>query len=124
MTREEVINLEAGDRVEHTLDTAHGEALPNARYSAPREIVEIFARGISDKGHAYVCFYTEFGAGSRMSGTILEGEEMYRLAGNRRDEGPAPTHRDARRVAVTDEELDAIDTVEEWINRAQQAVQR
>jgi len=35
---------------------------------------EIFARGISDKGRAYVCYYTDTGSGGRVSNSIMAGE--------------------------------------------------
>ncbi len=80
MTKQDIEGLQIGDRLEHTLDTAYGNVLPGARYSAARTVVEIFARGISIKGTAYVCFYTDFGPNSRISGSIGEGEQSYRFA--------------------------------------------
>jgi len=78
MTREQVLNLKVGDRVRHTLDTRNGKALPNARYGESRQVVEIHAQRVSEyHGRAFVCFYTEFGPTSRISGSCGEGEEYY-----------------------------------------------
>jgi hypothetical protein len=77
MTREEILSLDVGTLLRHTLDTAHGKALLGARYGAPRAITRIFAQGISDSNKAYVCFYTEFGPNSEISGSITEGSESY-----------------------------------------------
>src|SRR5437870_5348682 len=79
MNREQIESRTVGSRLRFTMDTAHGKALPAARYGSAREVVEITYRGTSDKGRAYVGGYTEFGENSRISFSITEGEESYRL---------------------------------------------
>ena len=78
MTRSEIQTLQIGDALENTMDTVDGKAQPNARYSQPRKVVEIYGQGDNVNGEAYVCFYTEFGPNSRISGSLHEGEEYYR----------------------------------------------
>ena len=84
MTRQQILDLKIGDKLQDTLDLEPFTGLkarPGAIYGKPRKVLEIFARGFNVKGEAYVCFYTEFGtSGGRMSGSASEGEEMYRLA--------------------------------------------
>lgn len=80
MDRTAVENLKVGDFLIWTMDTRNMQPLLGARWSSPREVVEIFGRGnrVTD-GKAYVCFYTAFGPSSRISGTVTEGEGAYRL---------------------------------------------
>lgn len=79
MTRAEIENLKLGDMLECTYDTAFGKALPEARYGEPKPVVEIIYRGYDVNGKAYVGFYVQYSEGCRMSGSITEGEEFYRL---------------------------------------------
>jgi len=71
--------------LEWTLDmqafTTPSVAKPNAKYHGPYEIAEVHARGDNlIDGRAYCCFYIHFGGnGGRMSGSITEGDENYRL---------------------------------------------
>lgn len=81
MTRNQVLNLKVGDKVRHTMDARNGKALPNARYGEPKKVVNIHAQEVSGyHGRAYVCFYTEFGPTSTISGSCSENEEYYILA--------------------------------------------
>lgn len=70
MTREQIENLSLGDRVirKHMGRNPDGET-----------VVEIFAKGVSDFGNAYACFYTQWSEGSRMSGSVMEGEDNFDL---------------------------------------------
>lgn len=81
MTRDEILNLKVGDKLQATNDTCYGKALPGAFWQKEREIVEIYAQGVSEwTGKAYICFYCDFGTGTRVSGSLQEGEEFYKLA--------------------------------------------
>jgi hypothetical protein len=81
MTRNQVLNLKVGDKVRHTMDACNGKALPGARYGEPKRVVNIHAQEVSEyHGRAYVCFYTEFGPTSTISGSCQEDQETYILA--------------------------------------------
>lgn len=79
MTKIEIESLKVGDLLHHTHDTNRGRALPGARYSHSFRVVDIFARGVSVKGRAFACFYTDAGPNASISGSIAEGDEDYRL---------------------------------------------
>jgi hypothetical protein len=66
-SRKEVEGLEVGDRV---LDC----------FGKFREVTSVHARGEDIHGKAYACFYTEFGEGAHMSGSIKE-DELVRTVG-------------------------------------------
>ena len=59
-TREQILKLAVGDML-----------LVGGRSTS--RVTRIYARGISDKGNAYVCFYREFGPHSQISGSLVEG---------------------------------------------------
>jgi hypothetical protein len=80
VTREQIDALKVGDVLERTLSTRDGKALPDARYGFRGAVTEITARGTSVKGRRYVCFYTQFGENSTMSGSVAEGDEGVRYA--------------------------------------------
>jgi len=82
MTRNEVLGLRVGDAVQFCWDMVPGaRAHHMAKWSEPREVTSIFAQEVSSHhGKAYVCFYTQFGPHSTVSGSCREGEEYYRLA--------------------------------------------
>jgi hypothetical protein len=79
LTRTDIQRLQVGDRLIWTMDTRHGLPVEGARWSEPMKVVEVYAAGVSNHGKAYVCFYTQSGERSRISGSICEGEECYRL---------------------------------------------
>lgn len=75
LTRAEVTGAKVGDLIRYTYDTVNGIPHAGARWSDWQEIVEIFARGISVNGFAYVCLYHTYGAhNGRMSHSISEGD--------------------------------------------------
>jgi hypothetical protein len=83
MTREQIEALKIGDELERTLDTIAftepSRVKPNARWGCRGKITSIHARGVSVKGHVYVCGYTSFGEnGATMSFSLSEGEEFIR----------------------------------------------
>lgn len=80
MTRNEIENLKVGDMIQYTLDLRNCKALPDARWSEPKPVVEIFAVGNNVHGRAYICLYREVDANCRMSHSCTEGEELIRLA--------------------------------------------
>lgn len=77
-TRAQVQSLKVGDVLQETIDTRNSQALPDARWGTPRRVVKISYRGDDIHGKAYVGFYTEFGKGATISGSIKEGESRYR----------------------------------------------
>jgi hypothetical protein len=80
LDRDDVAGIVPGAWVQSTFDIrGDGRLLPEARWSSPRIVVEVFGRGISVKGRAYVCFWTSNGPGSQMSRSTAEGEEDLRL---------------------------------------------
>jgi hypothetical protein len=84
MTRDEILNLKAGDKLSHTMDvvpfSAFTKLKPGARYSSTRSVLTIDARGTNSKGKVYVIGYTDHGTpGSGMSFSIVEDEVLYRL---------------------------------------------
>jgi hypothetical protein len=60
-SREDVLGLEVGDLA---LDC----------FQKYQKVTEIYGRGDDVSGRAYVCFYTDFGGGSQMSGSYKEGK--------------------------------------------------
>lgn len=79
LTRADIARIREGAMVITTYDTAHGLPLPDARWRAARRVVEVFARQDDINGKAFVCFYTEFGANARMSGSAKEGDTHVRI---------------------------------------------
>ena len=73
LTREQIENLKVGDVLQYHI---------NGVLTKPRKVVEIHARGVSIHGHAYVCFYQEFGEHSTISGSTSENESRYQLVKN------------------------------------------
>ena len=82
MDRKQIEALAVGMWIEQTFDTVRGQliAAPAARWSEPREIVEITYRGVSDQGRAYVGGYVQWGPNARLSFSISEGETFMRAA--------------------------------------------
>jgi hypothetical protein len=60
-TRDEVLALKEGDLA------------PNC-FGEWRAVTRVYAKGFDVEGRAYVCFYTEFGGTSRISGSLKEGK--------------------------------------------------
>lgn len=82
MTRDEILNLKVGDKLSNTMDieprTGFTKLKSGARFSQPREIVSITARGSRPDGKVYVLGYTEFGPNSEISFSIGENEVHYK----------------------------------------------
>lgn len=71
MTRNEVLSLKVGDVVQFHI---------NGTSWQPRKVVEITAQRVSEyHGKAFVCFYTEFGPTSQISGSCSEGDDTFTL---------------------------------------------
>ena len=49
-----------------------GDMAPDC-FGRVARVVEIFGRGDDVQGRAYACYYTEFGPGSSISGSVKEG---------------------------------------------------
>lgn len=84
MTRDEILNLKAGDKLSHTMDvvpfSAFTKLKPGARYTAPRSVLTIHGRGMNSKGKVYVIGYTDHGTpGSGISFSITEDQLLYRM---------------------------------------------
>jgi hypothetical protein len=80
LDRDDVAGIVPGAWVQSTFDIrGNGSLLPNARWGSPRLVVEVFGRGVSVKGRAYVCFWTSNGPGAQMSRSTGEGDEDLRL---------------------------------------------
>lgn len=55
-----------------------GDTIPNC-FGRLRRVTEIYGRGVSNKGRAFVRFYQEFGPSSTMSGSLVEGDPVSML---------------------------------------------
>jgi hypothetical protein len=81
MTRQQIEDLKVGDKIQRRYPTLHGQPLPQSRWGEPEVVTRIFARGVSVRGKAYVCFDTRWSPNSEMSARVSEGEGHVRLAG-------------------------------------------
>jgi hypothetical protein len=78
--QEEKIMKEIDPSIEYFVPTrefvqnlAVGDLAPNC-FGRWNVVTSIFAQGDDIHGHAYVCYYTEFGANATMSHSLTEGE--------------------------------------------------
>ncbi|HEV8364590.1 MAG TPA: hypothetical protein VGQ52_13835 [Gemmatimonadaceae bacterium] len=69
MTRDEIMNLQVGDAIERDL-------IGTGNWTQTK-VTQIFGRGVSAQGLAYVCMYTDLGEGAEMSGSATEGDGRY-----------------------------------------------
>ncbi len=74
LTRADIDAIAPGAMIRYTFDTRHNLPLANARWSPPRRVSRVFARGIDCDGKAFVCFYVEISERTRMSMSAKEGE--------------------------------------------------
>jgi hypothetical protein len=58
---------------------AVGDCIPDC-FGRMARVVRIYAQRDDVSGKAFVCFYTDFGSGSSMSGSMKEGEIYMTLA--------------------------------------------
>lgn len=80
LTRADIARIVPGAVVRRTYDLGPGLLpVPNARWGDPVRVTSVHARGDNICGQAFVCFYTEHGPGSQLSGSITEGEGHVRI---------------------------------------------
>lgn len=79
-TREQIEKLQIGDVLELCLSSQHGVPTPDARWGFQGPIDEIVCRKNDINGKLFILFYVSWGSNNgRMSGSIKEGEQMYRF---------------------------------------------
>ena len=75
-TRQQIDSIAIGQtKISASIDGVH--------FGEPTRVVEIFAIGVSVRGHRYVCGYREYGEGARISFSISEADatdaRLYRI---------------------------------------------
>jgi hypothetical protein len=92
LTTENIAAIGVGTVVCRTIDVEPGMLpKPDAHWSKPVAVVEVFARGVDRAGKPFVAFYTQHGENARMSASATVGEGHIRIETCRDTERRAPT---------------------------------
>lgn len=86
MTGEELRSLEVGSLVREYQTGFYGPNDAEARFSKPKRVCEIYHRGVSRKGRAYVNLFLAFGDGLKLGATINEDDPTWQLEGHENPE--------------------------------------
>lgn len=83
MTRADLDTLAVGSLVrEYQTGFYADRDAPVEKFGRPQRVCEIFHRGVSRKGKAYVNLFFHFGEGLKLSATIVEDDPTWQLEGH------------------------------------------
>jgi len=86
MNREDIESLCVGALVREYQTGFYADHKPVEKFGRPQKVCEVFHRGISRKGKAYVNLFFAFGEGLKLSATIVEGDPTWQLEGHEDEE--------------------------------------
>ena len=82
MTRKDVESIAVGTLIREYQTGFYADRKPVEKFGRPQRVIEVFHRGVSRKGQAYVNLVFSFGEGLRLSATIVEGDPTWQLEGH------------------------------------------